>query len=40
MNIKDYIYLHYYNKNYTNKLLTIGFLRKYFQFKLFLYINL
>lgn len=38
--MKNYIYLHYYHKKVDNKLLVIGFLRKYFKFKLFLYINI
>lgn len=37
--LKDYIYIHYYKKS-LNKLLVIGFLRKFFGFKLFIYQNL
>ncbi len=43
MKIKDFIYINRYpNKDCkcVNKLLVIGFLRKYFNFKLFYYINL
>lgn len=49
--MKDYFYIQRYNKNYhnpfngkhepvDNDILVIGFLRKWFKFKLFLYINL
>jgi hypothetical protein len=44
MKIGDYIYIFMYPKlpKYpcTNRLLVIGFLRKYFGFKLFYYFNL
>lgn len=40
--IKDYIYIKLYNEKdrVSNKLLVIGFLRKYFKFKFFFYIDL
>lgn len=36
----DYIYIHHYDKGYSNRLLVVGFLRSWFKFKLFLYIKL
>ncbi len=43
--MKDIIYIHYYNKNITNRLLVIGLLvigllRGIFKFKYFIYINI
>ena len=40
MKLKDIIYIHYYYKKVRNNLLVIGFLRKWFKFKLFFYIDL
>lgn len=41
--MKDYIYIRYYypkKDKITNKVFVIGFLRKYFKFKCFYYINI
>ena len=35
----DFIYVHYYHKKVINRLLVIGFFRKWLKFKLFFYIN-
>lgn len=45
--MKNYIYIKYNvwakkdeNRKYSNRLLTIGFFKKWFKFKLFIHINL
>lgn len=38
--INGFIYIHYYHKQVSNKLLVIGVLRKIFKFKLFWYFEL
>ena len=38
MKPSDILYIHYYHKKIINKLLVIGFIRRLFKFKLFLYI--
>lgn len=38
--ILDIIYVHYYYKNITNKLLVIGLFRGIFKFKYFIYIKI
>ena len=38
--MKNILYIHYYHKNISNRLLVIGFLRGIFKFKYFYYINL
>lgn len=38
--LKNIIYIHYYHKNISNKLLVIGILRGLFGFKYFKYINI
>ncbi len=42
MKIKDYIYIKKYTEadKVSNNLLVIGFLRKYYRFKFFYYINI
>lgn len=38
--MKNIFYVYYYNKNLSNKLLVIGFLRGIFKFRYFYYIKL
>lgn len=38
--LNGWIYIHYYNKKYNNKLLVIGLLRRFLGFKWFWYVNI